>query len=159
MRKVLRKSIEHHKKIMWFLVALSVIMLFFSPLNELKDIVSQNLPWVLTGLIITEGLFVLGLIFMAYSVEHELGLNPFKWRSHFKKVAKHIPESRVFWLGFWLNAIGAFGSGVVVGLGILISLPVTSWGLIWLPFLDLSLTIALRATILELRREMQVEKA
>jgi hypothetical protein len=155
---MLEKTIKHHKKIMWALVAASIAMLFFSPLNELKETVSEALPWVLTGVLITESLFVIGIIIMAIAVEYELGLNPLKWRSHIKSVLHHVPENRLFWIGFWINAIGALGSGIVVAAGILISLPATSWGLIWLPFLDLSLTVALRITILELKKETTVEE-
>lgn len=159
MRRVVNKAIEHHKKLTWLLIIFSVAMLFFSPLEELRKTLSETLSWVVPGLLLTEGLFVLGIFFMAASVEHELGLNPLKWRSHVRNVLRYVPQSRIFWTGFWVNAVGAVGSGVVLGVAIVVGLPVTSWGLIWLPFLDLGLTIALRAVILELKKETTLEKA
>ena len=159
MKRVLKKAIEHKVKLIWILIIASIAMLFFSPLNELKDKLADTLLWVFISLLVTEGLFILGIILMAAAVEHDLGLNPFKWRSHLKTVLKHVPESRLFWLGFWVNATGAVGTGLVISVAVVTSLPVTSWGLIFLPFMDLGLTIALRATILELKKDVSLEQA
>jgi hypothetical protein len=159
MKKVVKKAIEHKVKLMWILVLASIAMLFLSPFNELKEKLIGTLPWVFLSLLVTEGLFTAGIVLMAASVEHDLGLNPLKWRKHLKTVLKHVPENQLFWWGFWINATGALGTGLVLSIAVITSLPATSWGIIILPFMDLGLTIALRATILELKKDITLEQA
>ena len=149
------KFLIHHKKIAAIIIIFSIILSFFSPIGKTIDKIAEVSPQILIGVGITEGLFVIGLLIMAGVVGFELGPNPLKWKRQFKKVAHHLPEDNWFWVGFWINATGALGSGVVVAWGVIKALPPQSWGLIWIPFLDLGLTIVIRASILELKREYQ----
>ncbi len=153
--KIPDKLILHHKKIAAAVVAVSVLASFLTPISETTDKISAVAPWVIVGVGVTEALFITGLLIMAARVGFELGPNPLNWKRHFKQVAHHLPEDKLVWLGFWINALGALGTGLVLAWGVVRALPPQSWGIIWVPFLDLLLTVFIRATILELRREYQ----
>lgn len=90
---------------------------------------------------------------MAGSVGFELGKNPLVWKKHFHQITKELPDNKTFWIGFWINAAGALGTGVLLSIGIIQVLPAQSWGLLWIAFVDIALTLTVRGAILELRRE------
>lgn len=70
-------------------------------------------------------------------------IREFDWRH----VASKCNQSKLFWFGFWLSVIGACGDGFIIIWGIGKTLPVSSWGLMILPFWDLSLTYIIRRAI------------
>jgi len=149
------KLLLHHKRITLLVILVSIIASFLTPVGETINKVSQVAPDVLVGVGVTEALFVIGLVIMATVVGFELGMNPFKWKQHFKIVAHHLPQDKWFWIGFWINAAGALGTGVILAWAVVKALPPQSWGIIWVPFLDLGLTVFIRASVLELKREYQ----
>lgn len=129
------------------LVVLSLASLLLTPLSEVKKGIIDNLPWVGIGTVITESLFIIGLGIMALEAGHELGRNPLRWRSKLRKVVSHLVRTKLFWLGFWINAAGAAGTAVLVTIGILKILPPQGWLLLWLPLADLALTVAIRVAV------------
>ena len=143
---------KHKKKLIILLGFFTVVELFLVPFNASSTELAK-LPIFATLLLFSESLFIIGLLLIALSVEHDLGPNPLKWRRHFKTLIKHIPNDKKFWIGFWINLVGALSTGLIVLFGIIFVLPIESWGIIWLPITDIAITILLRATILELRRE------
>lgn len=149
------KLLLHHKKITIGVILISIIATFFTPVGETVDKVAEVAPEVLIGVGITESLFIAGLLVMAGTVGFELGANPLKWKQHFHVVAHELPNDKWFWVGFWINAVGALGTGLILAWAIIEVLPPQSWGIIWIPFLDLALTIVIRASVLELRNEYQ----
>lgn len=129
--------------LLWGLLIYSVGSLFFMPIGPILDRFKAVVPWIGTGVIATEALFIIGLLVMATS----LGLrihNPFQLRKQMKSILQEAVASRMFWNGFWINAVGACGSSLLLCIGIFSALPVTSWGLVYLPIADLATTIAIR---------------
>jgi hypothetical protein len=149
------KLLLHHKKITLFIVVASLVASFLTPIEQTISRLAEFAPGVLLAVGVTEALFVLGLVIMAGTVGFELGPNPLKWKQHFVRVVRHLPADKWFWAGFWVNAAGALGTGIVLAWAVVKALPPQSWGLIWVPFLDLGITVFIRATILELKREFQ----
>lgn len=152
MKRFLKKHIKTLAYVIFLLSILELVYVLVAgdSTNEVVD----SLPGVFVLTLVSEALFIVGLIVMAYAVEHELGKNPLKWRKHLKKVIRQVPNSRIFWVGFWINAIGALATGIIwLGAVILSDLPLQTWGILWLPISDILLTISLRASIIELKNE------
>ncbi|MBX4190772.1 hypothetical protein KW794_01660 [Candidatus Saccharibacteria bacterium] len=126
------------------LLVASLASLLLTPVSQIKQGIIDNLPWVGVGTLITETLFIIGLGIMALEAGHELGKNPVLWRRKLHKVVRHLVKTKMFWIGFWINAAGAAGTAVIVAIGIFKVLPPRNWGLLLLPALDLGLTFALR---------------
>ena len=128
-------------------MVLSVASLAFSPLGPLIDRAREVGPWVGLGLITSEVLFVLGLATMAWSVGIRMGANPLRWRDRLDMVLAQLDRSPVFWVGLAVNTIGAVGTAAVVVTAVVAGLPLSAWGLLVLPVADLSLTVAVRAAV------------
>jgi len=109
----------------------------------LVERIVATLPWVGIGVIVTEVLFVSGLLIMALSLGIRIR-NPLKLRREIKSVLSASTASKTFWAGFWVNAVGAVGTGLLACAGIISVFPVTSWGLMYLPLIDLVATVAIR---------------
>ena len=92
-------------------------------------------------------MFIAGIAIMAATVGVPLGWNPLQWRSRFDDVIARLNRSPWFWLGLVINTLGAAGSALVVVTAIAYGLPMSAWGLLVLPFLDLAVTVAVRAAI------------
>ncbi len=144
--------LRHHKKITIAVVIISLASLVFSPAGLIKDKIIDTIPALALSMLITEGLFIAGIVIMALVAGFDLGPNPFKWRDHLQTLGQQINKSKMFWVGFWVNTIGALGSGLVLGYGIVKALPTSSWGLLWIPVLDIILTFSVRAAVLDLHR-------
>jgi hypothetical protein len=132
---------------LWLLVIFSVVSLFFTPLDSILDKILMVLPWVGPGLIATEVLFIIGLGIMATSIGLRIR-NPLKLRKELGNILREATDVRTFWVGFWINAIGAAGSCLLVCIALFVALPITSWGLAYIPLADLVATLALRAWII-----------
>lgn len=140
-------------------MVLSIASLLFSPLGPLIDRVREVGPWVGLGLIVSEVLFVIGLAVMAWSVGVRLGSNPLRWRDRMQDVLAALDRSPTFWTGLIINTIGAVGTAVVVVGAIVAGLPVSAWGLMVLPLADVSLTVAVRAAVVNgVRRPTDTER-
>ena len=133
--------------VVWSLVALSVGSLVVSPLGPLIDRVREVGPWVGLGLIVSEALFLAGLAVMAWSVGVRMGPNPLRWRDRLEVVLASLNRSPPFWVGLVINTVGAAGTALVVAGAVLGGLPLSAWGLRVLPLADLSLTVAVRAAV------------
>lgn len=140
-------------------MVLSIASLLFSPLGPLIDRVREVGPWVGLGLIVSEVLFVIGLAVMAWSVGVRLGSNPLRWRDRMQDVLAALDRSPTFWTGLVINTIGAVGTAVVVVGAIVAGLPLSAWGLMVLPLADVSLTVAVRAAVVNgVRRPTDTER-
>lgn len=140
-------------------MVLSIASLLFSPLGPLIDRVREVGPWVGLGLIVSEVLFVIGLAVMAWSVGVRLGSNPLRWRDRMRDVLAALDRSPTFWTGLIINTIGAVGTAVVVVGAIVAGLPLSAWGLMVLPLADVSLTVAVRAAVVNgVRRPTDTER-
>ena len=106
-----------------FLLVASLAAVLLTPLSVVKQGISNNLPWIGVGILISESLFIIGLGMMALEAGHELGKNPFFWRKKLRHVVSRMVRTKLFWLGFWINAIGAVGTAVIVSIGIIKTLP------------------------------------
>lgn len=143
---------QHRKKFITLLLAITIVELIFLPLNFSPESL-HGLPEFSILLLFSELFFIVGLALMAFSVEHDLGPNPFKWRKNIKKLMQHVPSDKKFWLGFYINMFGALATGLVFFIGIILFLPVEAWGVLWIPVFDIIVTLLLRASILQLRKE------
>lgn len=136
--------------LLWSLVIISVGFLLFTPYDQLLDNAKQVLPWVSTAIILSEALFITGLIIMALaagmSVRH-----PWRLRRELKAIFRTTANSRLFWVGFWINVIGAVGSTGSVCVALLKVLPVQSWAIILIPLADLLATALLRLWVISYR--------
>lgn len=136
--------------LLWGLVVFSLGSLVFAPLHTLQEKLVHALPWVGTGVILTEAMFIGGLCIMATSIGMKVHVRTvFSLRAELKEILSASTATPTFWVGFWMNAIGAVGSGLVTAAGIFMALPVTSWGLACIPFADLVVTIVIRQWALQ----------
>ncbi len=134
--------------LLWSLVIFSLGSLVFTPFDSLWSRVISSLPWLGTGVIVSEAFFIGGLIIMAMSMGLKIR-NPLRLRKELKSILRASVATKPFWVGFWVNALGAVASGILLGVGICVVLPVTSWGLLYLPLVDLTATVVIRRWALE----------
>lgn len=93
-------------------------------------------------------MFILGLLLMAGAAGVHLGFNPMRWKSRTPQLLNQLNRTKLFWGGLAINTIGALGTGLVIGAGVISGLPWQSWGLLAIPAADLALTISLRTVVL-----------
>lgn len=139
----------------WGLITFSIFSLVFSPLGETKNQLESSAIWLLAGVFLTETLFISGIAIMAAAIGLKIR-NPLKLRRELKNVLLAGFRSKLFWVGFWINAAGAIGTTALIGVGILTVLPAKSWGLIVLVITDLSSTVVLRHYVLQKRNSHPV---
>jgi hypothetical protein len=110
------------------------------------------------ALVVSECMFVAGSCMVAAALGRHVfagvGASPVRAlravagiRGQYREIAARATKSRMFTWGFVINWIGAAMTGVVVFVGILIVLPMTAWGLLVLPVLDLVATFGWRVPI------------
>jgi hypothetical protein len=140
----------HKKKVFIALCLLSVLeLIFVSVTGSLKQIIDA-MPLAIALSVVSELLFSAGIVMMAIASEQSIGLNPLKWRSHLNKLIQDIKRSRLFIFGFWMNFVGALATGVIWLVVILLRLPPSGWFLLWLPIMDIALTLAVRKAFIDL---------
>ena len=154
-RLIERTKSVSKRNVLIILALISLASILLTPFSEVKQGIIDNLPWVGVGTVITEALFILGLGVMALEAEHELGHNPLLWRRKLHHVVNHMVRTRIFWLGFWINAAGAAGTAVLITIGIIKILPPQGWLLLWLPVADLALTVAIRSAAVMAVKELK----
>lgn len=135
-----------------------MVSLALSPLGSLIDRVREIGPWVGLGLLVSEVLFVAGLAIMAWSVGVRMGFNPLRWRDRVEVVLASLDRSVTFWFGLAINTVGAAGTALVIVAAVLGGLPLSAWGLLLLPLADLSLTVAVRAAVVNGVRRSHPER-
>jgi hypothetical protein len=136
--------------LLWTLVVISVGFLFFTPYDQLLDHAMQVLPWVGTAIILSEALFMTGLIIMALAAGISVRY-PWRLRRELKVIFRATANSRLFWTGFWINVVGALGSTGSVCVALFKVLPVQSWAIILIPLADLLATALLRLWVIGYR--------
>ncbi len=139
----------------WGIVVFSIISLVFSPFGKLKDEAIGSVWWLVGGALVTEILFILGLVIIAIAMGRKIG-NPIKLRKQWKQLLSAGFRSNLFWVGFWVNLVGSVGTTVVFGVGILTVLPIQSWGLTIIPAADLTATIVIRKAVIKRRNSRPV---
>jgi hypothetical protein len=157
------KRPKYESYILWIVIILSVISLFFSPTQPLLEQLKASLPWVTAGILLSEILLTIGsLLMLSVATPAFIKSLTNSTKSaligilHIKKtvdeldwtpVARKCNDSKLFWLGFWISIVGASGDGIILIIAIGNTLPITSWGLMILPFWDLGLTLVIRRAI------------
>jgi len=140
------------RKVTAALVLISVGLFFTTPFDSTLDKMHENnLAGYVFVVTVSELLFITGLLIMAITVGHDIGVNPFKWRRHINQVMKKVAIDKFFWVGFWINFAGALGTGMVFTIVTILLLPPQSWGLAVVGFIDLFITMALRREVLRLK--------
>lgn len=141
------------RDILIVLPVFSLASILLTPVSEVKKGITDNLPWIGVGTLITEVFFIIGLGIMALEAGHQLGPNPVRWRRKLPHIFRGVVRTKIFWLGFYTNTAGALGTAIILSIGIFKILPPQSWGLIILPLLDLSLTFALRYAVVNASKD------
>lgn len=131
----------------WSVVIASVGMLFLTPLTDVSERARAVAPWVGASLVLSELLFVVGLLVIALAAGVRLPRNPLAWRAELPSLLASLHRTPAFWVGLIVNTIGALGTAVVLIVAITRGLPWQSWGLLVLPVTDLMLTLAVRAGV------------
>lgn len=137
------------------LVVLSVLIVLVQPYERIHTLLEANQAWLLIiSLLFSEALFIAGIIVMASVVGHDLGKNPLKWRHHVSKLAKKAISHTIFWLGFWLNAIGAVSTTLLLSVATIRYLPKEAAPLLGIALFDLFTTFALRREIISITKDI-----
>jgi hypothetical protein len=132
----------------WALVLFSAVSLIFAPFDSIWERLISVLPWLGIGVIVSEALFIGGIVIMATPLGIRVR-NPFKLHKDLKAILLASTNTTTFWVGFWINAVGACATTFLLAVGIVAVLPVTSWGLLCLAAVDLAATIAIRQWALQ----------
>ncbi len=136
--------------------AVSTALTFtISPIEETKDSLIDAAPWVATGVIASEVMFVAGGAMMLSATGQKIG-NPLKLKGKLPEIARHANESTLFKSGFAVNALGAVGDFVVLSGAVVSELPPHSWGILGLTLMDLGVTIAVRKTMIDTIKDNSV---
>ncbi len=150
---------KHVKRILLVIALLALVQSVLTlTIAGIPQSAKDKLPWLVVGTAVTEVLFISGLVMMAVSAEHALGKNFLRWRRHLKEIAGKVNRSKLFWTGFWVNAAGALGTGLLWLWAIFTSLPLSAWGTVLLPVSDIFLTIVLRLAIMDARKALLAEE-
>ncbi len=131
-------------------VGLAIGGLALAPLGDVIDTARVAAPWVVVGLLVSEGLFIAGLGTMIVATGSRLPSNPFRWRAQLLDALKGALHTKVFWLGFWVNLVGAVGTAVIGAAAVFIVLPPLGYGLLIVPALDLFATVVIRSAVVSL---------
>lgn len=142
------KTLE--RGLLWGLVIYTVVSLILTPFRSIKEAVVDVLPWIGIGVMVTEVLFIGGLLIMATSVGLKTR-NPLSLRKELKNILRASTQTRVFWVGFWINATGACGSSLLLMIGVFVAFPVAGWGVACALLIDLVVTIVVRKRALEVQ--------
>lgn len=134
------------------LVVVSAIGLANAAGQDTVDRILEHLWWAGTGLLVSEAVFVGGLAVMLAALGMRLSPNPMRWRRQWRAAARKATSTPTFWVGFWINAVGALATGVIGTAAVVVTLPVTAWGLAALPLLDVALTLSVRGAALSWRQ-------
>lgn len=126
-------------------LSLGVTMLA-DPLKDTKDSIESAAPWVISGLVASEVLFVGGAAMMLAGIGDKIG-NPLTVKGRIPELAEKANNSKLFKAGFWTNALGAVGDFVVLTAGVCSTLPVHSWGVVGLTLADLGVTLSVRKAL------------
>lgn len=129
----------------------------WSALTEIKDELDEAIIFVIL-FAFSEVCFIVGALLVAVgtgkTIFADTGKNPLnrlrailRVRSTYRKFVADAPRSGAVRFGFHLNWFGALATGVFAAVGIIVVLPMTSWGLLVLPLLDIVATIGWRAPI------------
>lgn len=145
-------SVSSQQLILIAALLLALVSLAVTPFGAVYDDVRSAVPWVGLGIVVSEIVLTAGIVIMASC----LGIS---WAGSFRAarreiaafdwstVAQELRGSALFWTGFVLSVIGGAGDGIVLIAGVGSSLPMRSWGLMVLPFLDLAVTVVIRVAI------------
>lgn len=142
----IRSSVSPHKrKLLILLMVLTVLEAIFVSATGLVKQLVEAVPVAILVSIISESLFIIGIGIMGISAGQALGWNILTWRRHIESLMKTVSADKWFLLGFWINFVGALGTGLVWLIVILVTLPPSGWLFLWLPVVDIILTFAVRA--------------
>jgi hypothetical protein len=122
------------------------VTLATDPLEDTKDRVFEAAPWVASGLLAGEVLWIGGAAMMLGAVGNKIG-NPLKIKKKVPELAMHANNSMLFKSGFWINTGGAVAQTGVLVAGVTSELPAKSWGILGLALADFALTISVRRAI------------
>lgn len=131
----------------WSVVVVSVAMLLLTPLTDVSDRARAVAPWAGIALVMSELLFVAGLLVIAVAAGVRLPRNPLAWRAELPGLLASLHRTPAFWIGLIVNTVGALGTAIVLIVAITRGLPWQSWGLLVLPAADLVLTLTIRAGV------------
>lgn len=133
------------------LVACTIIVLIMYDSSEVLNGIKKNADWIVFALAITEVCFIAGIVMMSFVVFKTIR-NPFKQRAQLRELVRQGIRTWSFNIGFVLNAIGAVGTSLVLIFAATTTLPIYAWSILFLPVVDLVVTVALRiALIREIR--------
>jgi hypothetical protein len=124
----------------------TALTLAVNPFGELKRRLIDVTPWAGAGFIVSETMFIGGIMIMAWAVGLDWG-NPLKLRKTLAEIYNKANGSRPFWLGFWINSLGSVGSSAILSIGLILYLPPESYGLLGVAVLDLAATVVVRKAI------------
>jgi len=141
----------------WILAALITASFLWSIYDwtKLHDVVNRihDLAYLLVAITISELFFTIGAIVMILEVGLAFG-EAKGWlhlahraRLSLRDSLSVATYSRLFGLGFWLNLIGAVGTSVLLAAGVIWLMPVASWGLVVLLFIDIIATLSWRIPV------------
>lgn len=142
---------KRHLLVLLILASLAMFLLGPSRLL-LERIEETRAVFSLASIAVSEALFILGLFIMSMVVGVDLGKNPFKWRAHFRTLVSQVRKQKLFWVGFWINAVGAIGSGVLIIISVIVLLEPKYWALCIIGLIDLIITLAIRFEILTIEK-------
>ena len=148
--------------LVWTIVTISMAWTAYD-WNGLRSAEHQigTVVWLATVLVLCDFAFFGGAFLVAAALGRRVlagtGGNPLlmvraviDYRATYVGLAGHANGSRLFQFGFILSWVGGTVSGLILTVGILIILPVSAWGLLVLPALDLIATLRWRASIASL---------
>lgn len=128
-------------------LASTLLTLAMNPLGDLKRRLFDAAPWVGVGVVASHVLFIGGMATMACAVGLGWG-SSLKTRKVLTEISSRASGSRLFWIGFWANSLGAVGSAATISVGVVLYLPPESYGLLGLALADLGVTLVIRKAML-----------
>lgn len=125
----------------------SAIAFFIAPFGHALHEIKARGPIFVGFLLVTEVLFVLGLAIVLASMGTSVMVSlrhPLELKARAKEILSRTNRSKTFWVGFYTNTAGAYGTGVVGLSGVLLLLPPRSWPIAIIFLFDIYATYVVR---------------
>lgn len=142
-------STQAKKFVKWGIIVISLALVALSPLEAVFEDIKDVLPWAIVGIAISEVFWNLGAAIMAFAVGIRIRWKDvLRLRQLMAELTVYALNSRLFWIGFWINFAAALSDDVIAIIAVINGLPIQSWGILLIVFADTVATFALRHIIL-----------
>lgn len=157
---------KKHGRFFFGVLIVSSLLLVVADLTHMAQVQPyfQQVAWVGVLLIISEILFVLGVILMMIGAGESLAeasksqplyKRLYYIRKNYRRLGEAAIVNNIFTIGFWMNFLGAVASSIILIVVIIVYTPITGSGILLILIIDLVATFGWRIPVELARRRIK----